>query len=35
MDVISNIKQFEKGCIIYPSTQYNSFIKYVKWVGLG
>ena len=35
MDVISNIKQFEKGCVTFTSTQYNSFIKYVKWVGLG
>jgi len=33
MDVIFNIKWVEIGCVIFVSTQYDLFIKYVKWVG--
>ena len=32
MDVIFNIIQVEIGCVTFMSTQYNSFIKRVKWV---
>ena len=35
MDVIFNIMQIEMGCITFMSTQYDSFIKRVKWVGSG
>ena len=35
MDVIFNIMQVEMGCVTFVSTQYDSFIKRVKWVGLG
>ena len=35
MDVIFNIMQIEIGCVTFVSTQYDSFIKRVKWVGLG
>ena len=35
IDVIFNIKQIEMGCITFASTQYNLFIKRVKWVGSG
>ena len=35
MDVIFNIMQVEMGCITFVSTQHNSFIKHVKWVGSG
>ena len=35
MDVIFNIMQVEMGCVTFVSTQHNSFIKRVKWVGLG
>ena len=35
MDVIFNIKQIEMGCVTFRSTQYDSFIKRVKWVGSG
>ena len=34
MDIIFNIMQVEIGCVTFMSTQYNSFIKRVKWVGL-
>ena len=34
MDVIFNIMQVEMGCVTFMSTQYDSFIKRVKWVGL-
>ena len=33
MDVIFNIMQVEMGCVTFISTQQNSFIKRVKWVG--
>ena len=33
MDVIFNIMQVEMGYVIFMSTQHNSFIKLVKWVG--
>ena len=33
MDVIFNIMQVEMGCVIFVSTQHDSFIKRVKWVG--
>ena len=35
MDVIFNIMQVEMGCVTFVSIQYDSFIKHVKWVGLG
>ena len=35
MDVIFNIMQVEMGCVTFVSTQHNSFIKRVKWVGSG
>ena len=35
MDVILNIMQVEIGCITFMSTQHDSFIKRVKWVGAG
>ena len=35
MDIIFNIMQIEMGCVIFVSTQHDSFIKHVKWVGLG
>ena len=35
MDVIFNIMQVEIGCVTFVSTQHNSFIKHVKWVGSG
>ena len=35
MDVIFNIMQVEIGCVIFMSTQHDSFIKRVKWVGSG
>ena len=35
MDVIFIIMQFEMGYVIFVSTQHDSFIKRVKWVGLG
>ena len=35
MDIIFNIMQVEIGCVTFVSTQHNSFIKYVKWVGSG
>ena len=35
MDVILNIMQVEMGCVIFVSTQHDSFIKRVKWVGSG
>ena len=35
MNVIFNIMQVEMGCVIFVSTQHDSFIKRVKWVGLG
>ena len=35
MDVTLNIKQVEMGCVKFVSTQHDSFIKRVKWVGSG
>ena len=35
MDVIFNIMQVEINCVTFVSTQLDSFIKCVKWVGLG
>ena len=35
MDVIFNIKQVEMSCVTFMSTQHDSFIKRVKWVGSG
>ena len=35
MDIIFNIMQVEMGCHIFVSTQHDSFIKRVKWVGSG
>ena len=35
MDVIFNIMQVEMGYVTFVSTQHNSFIKHVKWVGSG
>ena len=35
MDVIFNIIQVEMGCVTFVSTQHDSFIKRVKWVGSG
>ena len=35
MDVIFNIMKVEIGCVTFVSTQHNSFIKRVKWVGSG
>ena len=35
MEVIFNIMQVEMGCVKFMSTQHDSFIKRVKWVGLG
>ena len=34
MNVIFNIMQVKMGCVIFMSTQHDSFIKRVKWVGL-
>ena len=35
MDVIFNIMRVEMGCVTFVSIQHDSFIKRVKWVGLG
>ena len=35
MDVIFNIMQVEMGCVTFVSTQHDSSIKRVKWVGSG
>ena len=35
MNVIFNIMQVEMSCITFISTQHDSFIKRVKWVGSG
>ena len=35
MDVIFNIMQVEMDCVTFVSTQFDSFIKRIKWVGLG
>ena len=35
MNVIFNIMHVEMGCVIFVSTQHDSFIKRVKWVGSG
>ena len=35
MDAIFNIMQVEMGIVTFVSTQYDSFIKRVKWVGSG
>ena len=33
MDVIFNIMQVEISCVTFVSTQHDSFIKRVKWIG--
>ena len=35
MNVIFNIMHVEIGCVTFVSTQHDSFIKRVKWVGSG
>ena len=35
MEIIFNIMQVEMSCVTFVSTQPNSFIKCVKWVGSG
>ena len=35
MDVIFNIMHVEMSCVTFMSTQHDSFIKRVKWVGSG
>ena len=35
MDIIFNIMQVEMSCVTFMSTQHDSFIKRVKWVGSG
>ena len=35
MDVIFNIIQIEMGYVTFVSTQHDSFITHVKWVGSG
>ena len=35
IDILFNIKQIEMGCVTFALMQHNSFIKRVKWVGLG
>ena len=35
MDIIFNIMQVKMGCVTFISTQHDSFIKHVKWVGSG
>ena len=35
MDVILSIMQVEIGCVTFVSIQHDSFIKRVKWIGLG
>ena len=35
MDVIFNIMHVQMGCVTFVSTQHDSFIKCVKWVGSG
>ena len=35
MGVIFNIMQVEMSCVTFVSTQHDSFIKRVKWVGSG
>ena len=35
MGVIFNIMNIEMGCVTFVSTQHDSFIKRVKWVGSG
>ena len=35
MNVIFNIIHVEIGCVTFVSTQHDSFIKHVKWVGSG
>ena len=35
MDITFNIIQVEMGCVTFVSTQHDSFIKRVKWVGSG
>ena len=35
MDAIFNIMQVEMSYVTFMLTQHDSFIKYVKWVGLG
>ena len=35
MNLIFNIMQVEMSCVTFMSTQHDSFIKRVKWVGSG
>ena len=35
MNIIFNIMQVEMSCVTFMSTQHDSFIKRVKWVGSG
>ena len=35
MDIIFNIMQVEMGYVTFMSTQHDSFIKHVKYVGSG
>ena len=35
MDVILSIMLVEMSCVTFVSTQHDSFIKLVKWIGLG
>ena len=35
MNFIFNIMQIEMGCVTFVSTEHESFIKCVKWVGSG
>ena len=35
MDVIFDIMQVEMSCVTFMSTQYDSFIKCVKWARSG
>ena len=35
MDIIFNIMQVEMGCVTFVSTQHDSFIKHIKWIGSG
>ena len=35
MNIIFNIMQVEMSCVTFMSTQHDSFIKRIKWVGSG
>ena len=35
MNIIFKIMQVEMSCVTFMSTQHDSFIKRVKWVGSG